>query len=140
MTIVKYDWERVRIEYVQGRENGDGVIEHPTLEALAQDYGIPTQTVRSRAAKEHWTELRNDFSTLLQQQSQDLTLERLADKVASVNINVFNVASAGVRLLGQRLLRQTQEGEVGLDEHQHIAAALAAYYRVIRLATNQEGT
>jgi anti-sigma factor RsiW len=139
MTVVKYDWKHIRIQYVQGRENGEGLLEHPTLEQLAQDYSIPPQTVRSRAAREHWTQLRHEFSTLLQQKSQDLTLERLAERVASVNINVFNVASAGVRLLGQRLLRLSQEGEVSLEEHQHIATALATYYRVVRLATNQEG-
>jgi hypothetical protein len=139
MTIARYDWKHIRIEYVQGRENGERLLEYPTLEQLALDYSTPPQTVRSRAAREHWTQLRHEFSTVLQQKSQDLTLERLAERVASVNINVFNVASAGIRLLGQQLLRLSQEGEVSLEEHQRIAAALAAYYRVIRLATNLEG-
>jgi len=40
MTTQRYEWQRVRIEYVQGRENGDGTLEWPTLEQLAQEYSI----------------------------------------------------------------------------------------------------
>ena len=51
MTVQRYDWERVRLEYVQGRENGGG-LEWPTLEQLAQEYSIAPPTIRSRAPRE----------------------------------------------------------------------------------------
>ncbi|HZA24640.1 MAG TPA: hypothetical protein VFA32_18925 [Dehalococcoidia bacterium] len=139
MTVVKYDWEHIRIEYVQGRENEHG-LEWPTLEQLAQEYSIPPQTVRSRAAKEHWTDRRSDFSTLLQQKSRDLTLERLAERVSVININAFNVAAAGIKSVGQALLRRQQEGEVSMEEHQRIATALSAYYRVVKQVLSRESS
>ena len=52
MTIQRYDWDRIRLEYTQGRENGDGHLERPTLEALAHQYDIPPGTLRNRAHRE----------------------------------------------------------------------------------------
>ena len=109
MTSQRFEWERIRIEYVQGRENGNG-LEWPTLEQLAQEYSVAPNTVRSRAARGHWTELRNDFATILQQKSREKTLEQLADRVAQLDVQAFNVARASMALLAKQFIEGTQEG------------------------------
>jgi hypothetical protein len=43
MSIVKYDLEHIRIQYVPGRETGEG---------LAKEYSIPPETVRNGAHRE----------------------------------------------------------------------------------------
>ncbi len=108
MTIQKYDWERVRIEYIEGRGNGDGMLERPTLEALAKDYSIPPGTLRNRAHREGWVEERNVFVTSLVHKSREKTLEQLADKVSQLDLHAFSVARAALALLAKEFIEGTQ--------------------------------
>jgi hypothetical protein len=103
MTVVKYDWEHIRIEYVQGRENGEGLLERPTLEALAKEYGIPPGTVRNRAHREGWVEERHVFVTSLLHKTRERTLEQLADKASQLDAQAFSVARAMFIMSAKRL-------------------------------------
>ena len=109
MTMQRYEWQRVRIEYVQGRENGDGTLEWPTLEQLAREHDIAPNTIRSRAARERWTERRNDFATILQQKTREKTLEQLAEKASQLDLQAFSVARA-MLILAAKELREGMEG------------------------------
>lgn len=109
MTVQKYDWERVHLEYVSGRESGDGLLERPTLEALSQHYNIPLGTLRNRAHREGWVEERNLFVTSLLHKTREKTLEQLAEKASQLDLLAFNVARAMLfRAAGE--LRDGMEG------------------------------
>lgn len=109
MTMQKYDWDRIRLEYAQGRENGDGYVERPTLEALAHEYGIPPGTLRNRAHREGWAEERSIFVTNLLHKTREKTLEQLAEKASQLDLQAFSVARA-MLILAARELRDGMEG------------------------------
>lgn len=133
MTMQKYDWERVRLEYVQGRENG-GSLEWPTLEQLAQEYSIVPNTVRSRAAREHWAERRNDFATILQQKTHEKTLEQLAEKASQLDLQAFSVARATLALLTRQLIEGTQSGTLSLADRERLLRMCDTAHRMGRRA------
>jgi uncharacterized protein YjcR len=134
MTIVKYDWEHIRIEYVQGRQTGDGLLERPTLEALAKEYGIPPGTVRNRAHREGWVEERHVFVTKLLQKTREKTLEQLAEKAAQLDVQAFSVARA-MFIGAARKLNQSLEGkELSVNEQERLLKICDLAHRMGRRA------
>jgi hypothetical protein len=134
MTIVKYDWEHIRIEYVQGRQTGDGLLERPTLEALAKEYGIPPGTVRNRAHREGWVEERHVFVTELLQKTREKTLEQLAEKAAQLDVQAFSVARA-MFIGAARKLNQSLEGkELSVNEQERLLKMCDLAHRMGRRA------
>ena len=119
MTIQKYDWEIIRIHYVQGRENGHG-LEWPTLEQLALEYSIPPSTVRSRAHRDGWVQERAEFHTELVHRTQEKTLEQLAEKASQLDLQAFSVARAMLALAGSELAQGTKEGRLRLPEQERL--------------------
>ena len=119
MTMVKYEWKRISVEYIQGRENGSG-LEWPTLEQLAQEYDIPPGTIRSRAHKDDWVEQRHDFHTSLIHKTREKALEQLAGKAAQIDIQALSVARAALALHSKELVEGTQSGELSLAERERL--------------------
>jgi hypothetical protein len=107
----KYDWDRLRQEYVQGRDSASG-LERPTLEQLAKEHDIPAATLRSRAHREDWSELRSNFHTSLIHKMGEKTLEQLADKASQLDVQAFSVARATFIMAAKRL-NQALAGEGG---------------------------
>ncbi len=137
MTIQKtdhVDWDVVRAEYVQGRGAEDGMLERPTLEALAQDHGIPSGTLRNRAAREGWAAERNNFVTLLLQKSREKTLEELAGKIAQTDLQAFSVARASLALLGKQLIEGTRDGTLSLADRERLLRMCDMAHKMARRA------
>ena len=134
MTMQRYEWQRVRIEYVQGRQNGDGTLEWPTLEQLALEYGIAPNTVRSRAAREQWTERRNDFATVLQQKIREKTLEQLAEKASQLDLQAFSVARAMLILAARELRDGMENSRLSLADRERLLRMCDTAHRLGRRA------
>ena len=107
--VPKPDWDRVQLEYVQGRDTEQG-LEWPTLEGLAKEYGIPAATVRSRAHRESWQTQRNDFHTQLTQRIREKALEQVAEKAAQLDVQAQSVARA-MFIMTARRLNECLEGK-----------------------------
>jgi hypothetical protein len=134
MTIVKYDWEHIRIEYVQGRQMGDGLLERPTLEALAKEYGIPPGTVRNHAHREGWVEERHIFVTELLQKTREKTLEQLAEKAAQLDVQAFSVARAMFIGAARKLNHSLEGNELSVNEQERLLKMCDLAHRMGRRA------
>jgi len=139
MTIQKYDWERVRIEYIQGRENGAS-LERPTLEQLGQEYRIPIPTIRSRAHRENWSGQRDDFHTSLIHKTREKTLEQLAERAAQLDLQAFGVARASLALLAKQLIEGTQDGSLSLADRERLLRMCDTAHRMGRRALGARDT
>ncbi len=104
-----HDWDGLRLAYVQGRENGNG-LEWPTLEHLAKEHDVPAPTIRSRAHRENWSAQRSDFHTSLIQKTREMTLEQLAEKASQLDLQAFSVAR-GAFIMAAKRLNQSLAGE-----------------------------
>jgi hypothetical protein len=140
MTMQRYEWERIRIEYVQGRANDEGIIEWPTLEQIAQSYNIPLPTVKSRSSREKWTEERNLFHTQLILKSHEKTLEQLAEKASQLDVQAFVVARATLALLAKQLIEGTQKGNLSLPDQERLLRMCDTAHRLGRRALGKGET
>ena len=134
MTIARYDWERIRIEYVQGRENGEGLLERPTLEALAKEYSIPPGTVRNRAHREGWVEERHVFVTELLQKTREKTLEQLAEKATQLDAQALGVARAMLVMAARKLNLSLEGNDLSLADQERLMRICDLAHRMGRRA------
>jgi transposase-like protein len=72
------DWKRIKAEYIAGGTS---------YRKLAEKYGVSFSTLRKVAAKEHWSELRNNVGT-----KRDIELvETLGVKTAEIDDKYFRL-------------------------------------------------
>ena len=135
----KYDWDQIHLEYVQGWQNGDGLLERPTLEALAHQHDIPPGTMRNRAHREGWAEERHVFVTNLLQKTRERTLEQLAEKASQLDVQAFSVARA-MFIMAARKLNQAIEGDsLSLADQERLLRICDTAHRMGRRALGSEG-
>lgn len=68
----KRDWEKVKGEYVTGRES---------LKTLAERHDIPLRTIKEKSSKEKWTEKRKKFRTETAQKVYQKTAQKEAKRL-----------------------------------------------------------
>lgn len=134
----KYDWQRVREEYVNGGS---------TLSSLAEKYGIPKGTVLSRSGKEGWGYMKRKYredSRRAEDKRQALTeaacdglLEEILTEDGDVDTERFkNVLFDGLQSR-QKLLELREISEVLTKK---ISEAVFDEYQFNRYLVSEKGT
>lgn len=100
----RYDWERIRKDYVEGWQNGGEGRHMPTLEELAEKYGVPGQTVRVQSMKGAWTDARNILTTKLQRVQDNKAATALALYAVRFDRRVLSVAEEIVEQIARGML------------------------------------
>ena len=72
------DWKAIKAEYIAG-----GV----SYRELAEKHGVSQSNLRKVAAKEHWTELRNNVNT----KKEQVLVDKLGNKSAKIDEKYFNL-------------------------------------------------
>lgn len=72
------DWKAIKAEYIAGGKS---------YRELAEKHGVSQSSLRKLAAKEHWTELRNNVETKNEQE----LVEKLGKKTAKIDEKYFNL-------------------------------------------------
>lgn len=77
------DWIKIRNEYING---------NISYRKLAEKHGISFQTLRDRAVKEKWFELRKKQRNIIQKKTEQKTAEKLAEREANRLLRISNAA------------------------------------------------
>ena len=80
---ISVDWNKLKAEYIAGGTS---------YRKLAEKYGVSESTLRKRAAKEHWSELRNKAGTKTEQKIIEKTSEKSAEKAISKEQRINAIA------------------------------------------------
>lgn len=101
------DWKQIKAEYING---------HTSYRKLADKYSVSFSTLRKIAAKENWTDLRNNVCA-----KRDTKLvNALADREAARAVKLFDAADA----LLQKIAAQISEIDY-IDSQEASAYAMA---------------
>ena len=138
----RYDWERIRRDYVEGWQNGEG--RHlPTLEELAAKYGVPISTMRRQSTEEGWVEAKNVLEIKLVRAREKKAVELLAHYAVTFDRRVLTVAERLVELIA-RSLAPYEIPEIGPPRPppdsliiRRLAAALKNAHEVARRALGE---
>lgn len=72
------DWKKIKAEYVAG-----GV----SYRQLSEKYGVSESSMRKKAAKEQWTELRNSVDT----KNEQLLVDKIAEETVSIDEKYYKL-------------------------------------------------
>ena len=76
--MAKYNWEKIKSEYVEGVKDEKGDIKYPTLKELSEKYGCSYFYIRHKASEENWKQEKHIYSTKIAQLRQEKKSEILA--------------------------------------------------------------
>ena len=138
----RYDWSKVKAEYVEGTRDDQGNIVWPTLEQLAQRYSLSFSTVQKRAARERWAEERKIFGRKVEEARREKKSEALASEAAQFDAEVLRIARAAITqvtahlALAAKVYRETGE-PMDAAELDRLSRALERLQRAGRLALGE---
>lgn len=110
------DWDAVRTAYITGQSS---------LAAIARQFGLSPSRVRSRAAAEKWTALREEFRRDVAERGREQAAREASEGAALI----FKIA----KLLLEKFYRALQDDGIDLSPHH------AATWAQILLALEQAG-
>ena len=99
----RYNWPRIKADYVEGITGDDGKITWPTFDVVADRNNALAQNIRTRAAREKWTEERAAFQARIDQQRQDERSTEIASLGADLDVQALRVAKNGLAITGARI-------------------------------------
>lgn len=106
----KYDWDAVRRSFIEAEP--EALID---LKKVAEQHGIPHQTVRLKASREQWDTQR----LLFQQRAETARRQQRADlmgaNAAEIDATLLRAADMGVRLVRLRLNTLAKESTQAKD-------------------------
>lgn len=98
----KYEWEPVRIAYIEG--TGDDDQKHwPTLNELSDQFDIPAVRIREKSAAERWVNQREKFQMDMEQTRRRARIKELASRGTQFDADSLSVAEAGMQITRVRL-------------------------------------
>lgn len=99
----RYNWTRLKAEYVEGISDADGRVRWPSYAELAERHDVIAKNVRRKAAAEHWTDERATFQRRVEQQRQHERSTELATLGADLDVNALRIARNGMAITAARL-------------------------------------
>jgi len=132
--MAKHDWPTIRKDYVEGIEQ-DGKLTWPSMEDLAEKYGIGGNDYRNRASKEGWVEQRGKFRARQVQVRQTAKVSAVGNGAAKFDLKILGIA----QMMADRLTTMM----AGMDEakdpepYRKAAAALVNVQRAGRIALGE---
>lgn len=119
-----YDWQAIKRRYVEGvpLNDGSGTTEWPSLDAVAEHFGLPGARVREKSAIEGWVGLRQKWQAQVEATRQQARANALAKSATEVDKKALDASQLGLQLclavLGDRARavqaqRSDNEGQAG---------------------------
>lgn len=102
----KYDWEKIRQEYVECDSESD----RPTYAELADRYGVTVGYLMQKAAREEWTGQAKEYLRKAEGFRQQKLIEERAEQLVRIDSAKLDIAEALFSMLHDRLY-QMQESD-----------------------------
>lgn len=145
----KYNWERIKLLYVEGVSNSKGKIVFLNLRELAKKYKISYMYLRQRAAQENWTKQRDNYRRKLEYAIKRESTKVLASETVKFDSKALELAKAGLASIKtyflnhkKSVLKAQKEGlRIPLLNHKildTLSKALVSFQRVGKLALERE--
>ena len=124
-TRLKVDWEEVMKEYVIGYvisdpETGRKIHKYPTLDELADKYGVSANTVKGRSSKENWTLRREAFQAKIREKNSVNTFHAFVSESAAFDARTLIILDK-LYGLAEAYFEQFDFLEIGHDGNFHSA-------------------
>ncbi|GEM_PF-4010107 len=139
---MKYDWDKIRDEYIYGHMDETGQREYPSLGKLAEKHNIPLGTVKSRARRESWSKQREKAQLKLQEKIMDARAESVAEDMVKADMIFEQTAMSLTEVIMKKITQMDQDINekrfIRAIELSNTATALKNAQEVLRTAQGED--
>lgn len=138
----KYNWERIKSEYVEGIRDEEGDVKYPTLKELSEKHGCTYLYIQIVSAKGNWSQERKIYIRKISELRQEKKSEVLASESAQFDSKTLEAARAGVGFIKEHLVgadKDLKDAQKLIDEErlEKLGRALVNYQKVGKLALGE---
>ena len=108
----KFDWEPIRRSYIEGWDSDDAKVQSrvfPTLQEVADHFGITSTRVREISARERWPARRKAYQYQAAVEGRKNRLTAMADQANDFDDKSLTVAKMGMAMVTTRLAEIAEE-------------------------------
>jgi hypothetical protein len=102
---LKYDWDAIRLEFIEGLRDEQGEVHYPNLRELSVLHGCSYDRIRRVASEQQWTDEKIAFQAAVQRQRREAKLRELSTVGVEFDAEALGDARVGLRLIGAHLAR-----------------------------------
>lgn len=99
----RHDWEAVRLAYVEGALDDDGLVQFPNLREVSEMHGVDYSRCRQHAAREGWKEQRAGFQRQIEDARRAERAGEAARQMETIDDQALRAARTGMVLTLHRL-------------------------------------
>jgi hypothetical protein len=142
----EYDWPAIRRRYVEGVRDGDeGVTQWPSLDAVAEHFGVAANRVREKSAQEGWRTQRTQWQAQLEATRRQAKAAAMSKEATNLDGRALDASKLGLQLavtrlteIGQAAQRARSEagpgggsgGVIDAQEMQRLAQAVDLWHKI----------
>jgi len=102
--------EKLRLEYVEGIEDAEGVRSYPTVDALCKSHNVSRATLYRKSVSQNWQQQRNQWQDVFNSERNRLRAEKFAKQGERLDSKALFIAQGVLSSLGRKV-RTTLEAE-----------------------------
>ena len=136
----KYNWEKIKREYVEGYVDKENVQKWPTMKELSIKHGCPSAYLRRVASAQKWVIEKNNYVTNYEHTLQEEKIKYLARKAAKFDSKCIKLAETGISKVEQWLTERSNTIDEGvkvvltMDDLELAAKTIEKFQKIGRLA------
>lgn len=105
-----YDWPAIKKTYVEGTKLPDRH-DWPSLEAVALQFGVPSNRVREKSAQQGWRAERTQWQHQLEQTRRQARAAAMTQEATNLDNHALTAAKTGLQLCQARLVEIGQAAQ-----------------------------
>jgi len=140
--MAKYNWEKIKAEYVEGIKDEKGDIKYPTLKELSEKYRCSYLYIQQVSSKNNWTQEHKIYIRKISELKREKKSEVLASESAEFDSKTLELAKAGesfIKIHFAQAGRNFKKDQELMDDEkiERLGRALINYQKAGKLALGE---
>ncbi len=114
MARLKYDWPRIKADYINGEISSGGAVSWPTPETLAEKYGGNVHTIRKKITLDNWMQARKENLKNVELQLRETRAKKRAEDIIGLNDSTLTISQTAIEKI-KSAIESVDTGDQGLD-------------------------
>jgi hypothetical protein len=126
-TVRNYDWPSIKRRYVEGvKGRGEEATVWPSLNEVAEHFGVTASRVREKAAQDGWTEQRKQWQAYMERTRQQARAAALAQSGVDLDNRAIDASKVGLQLLNALLADIGARAQQARSQDKPLSSVLSA--------------
>jgi len=133
VSIMAYDWDIIKTEYIQGFVDKNGNLKLPTLKELSQRHACSYSRTKQKSASGNWIHQRKLFGEIREEKIHEKKLAVLVSEATQFASKSLKAATMGI----DEGLERLEDKNLSTHDYMKISMAISNYQKIGLLALGE---